>query len=65
MTVKNWQTRSETNGLQFFEHEYEAWVEANLDQTVWKVSGPGHRYIRQPDNSWKDEPMEMVLTTCE
>lgn len=61
MTVKNWQTRSETNGLQFFETESEAWAEADKDATVWKVSGPGHRYIRQRYNSWKDEPMDNII----
>ena len=61
MIVKKWQTRNEAGGLEFFKTKDEAWKKANEDKTIWKVSGEGHRYVRQQDGTWTDEPMEKIV----
>lgn len=56
-----WQTRSEYNGLNSYATKEEAFRAALDDPSVWKVSGEGHRVVRQEDGSWVDEPMEEIV----
>lgn len=61
MSVKQWQTRSETNGIRFHKSKDAAFRASWKDNTIWKISGEGHRYIRQPDGTWQDEPMDKII----
>jgi len=55
------QTRSEENGVEFFETIAEAFTHAINDKTVWKVSfthrGERFRFVRTDNNEWVNEPM--------
>ncbi len=51
-----YQTRSESNGLHYFETFEQAKVHAEGDPTVWKISGQGQRLIKR-DGQWVDQPI--------
>jgi len=58
----NYQTRSEENGLKFFETQEEGFNHALNDPTVWKISWNHSlpnpiRMVRQSDGTWKQQSL--------
>lgn len=61
--MSEFQTRSETNGLEFFQNGKEAFLHAIKDPTVWKISFDGVRLVRKEIGSdvWVYSPIERVI----
>lgn len=61
--MSEFQTRSETNGLQYFQNGKEAFLHAKKDPTVWKISFDGVRLVRKEIGSdiWLYSPIERII----
>lgn len=62
----SWQTRSETNGLDYFDTLEQALQEAENDPTIWKISKGDTRLVKLENGSWENQPiMQEVLKELE
>jgi hypothetical protein len=57
------QTRSEENGLKFFDNPRDAFEHSRKDKTVWKISLPGDvRLVREMGTDmWTYAPMSDII----